>query len=63
MPSISTLRRNRDLAGQLLILVLKAGNSEEAWKIYNKWANHEITFKEAKRELTKIVKAIRKRRT
>jgi len=47
-------RKNRDRAGKLLGLVLKAGNTDKAWQIYKKWANTETTYKEAEKKLKEL---------
>jgi len=49
-------RRNRDRAGILLGLVLKAGNTDEAWRVYKQWANAEITYTEAKKKLEELAR-------
>ncbi|MEB3760302.1 MAG: hypothetical protein GSR81_05580 [Desulfurococcales archaeon] len=56
MLSLNEWRRNRDKAGILLDLVYNAqdGAKEKAWQIYKKWANAEITCKEAKKQLEKL---------
>ena len=54
MLSVKEWRRNRDRAGILLGLVLEAGNTDEAWRVYKKWANAEITYEEARKRLREL---------
>ena len=56
MFSTKEWRKNRDRAGILLGLVLEAGNTDEAWRIYKKWANAEITYEEARKQLEEIAR-------
>ena len=41
----------RGTLSRLLILVGKAGDSEEAWSIYYQYRDGEITYKEAEKKL------------
>ncbi|MEB3851780.1 MAG: hypothetical protein LRS49_04265 [Desulfurococcales archaeon] len=47
-------RENRDRASILLGLVLKVGNTDEAWQVYRQWADTKITFKEAEKRLREL---------
>ena len=61
MLSTREWRRNRDRAGILLGLVYRAGNTSEAWRIYRKWANAEITYEEARKRLLELERKANRR--
>ena len=61
-PSTGEWRRNRDQAGILLGLVLEAGNTGEAWQVYRKWANAEISYHEAEKRLRELARRAREER-
>jgi len=52
-------RKNRDRAGILLGHVYKTPKGEareKAWRVYKKWANAEITYEEARKQLEEIAR-------
>jgi|GEM_PF-6459617 len=58
MMSVKEFRKYRDQAGTLWILVYKAkkkGKGQQAIKIYRKWKNWKITYKQAKKQLLKLL--------
>ena len=57
MLSTKEWRRNRDRAGILLGLVYKVPRDEareKAWQVYRKWANAEISYREAEKKLREL---------
>ncbi len=57
MLSTREWRKNRDQAGVLLGLVYKTPKGEareRAWRVYEKWANAEISYSEAEKRLKKL---------
>ena len=51
-------RQLRDQAGILLGYVakaVKAGKSDEAWRVYEEWKNMRISYEEAKRRLERLL--------
>jgi len=51
---VPSLREWRDQAGELLYLVGQTPRGplrKQAWRVYKRWANAEISFQEAKKRL------------
>lgn len=49
-------RKYRNMAGILVSLVVKAGNTREAWRIYDAWLARKISFEEAKKRLKRLIR-------
>ena len=53
-------RRRRPLAAELLMLVGEAGDSKEAWRVYEAWLNGRVSFEEARKKLMILANGRRK---
>ena len=59
VPSLREWRRNRDRAGELLYLVGQTPRGplrKQAWRVYRRWANAEISYTEAKKRLQELAR-------
>ena len=58
MMSLKEFRKKRSQAGNLIHLVLEAerkGHEKQAWKTYQEWLKHKTTYKQAKKQLQKLI--------
>ena len=61
-------RKRRDQAGILIghiyiIHRVAPDLEEEAWRIYEKWKNEEISFEEALKKIEELIDTVKTRRT